>query len=214
LLISIRSSIKQKIYWPDARSPFQYLSVPTSKELLSLVYRIDAQNRVSKVNEAWIKFARENNGEGALPEKVLGSDIITAISDHTIKELYVSMIRQARNGHQVKFQYRCDAPEKRRLFSMHITKTLVGEVEFVSTMVNEELRESVKFLEPDQPRSNVHLRVCSWCQKVALPPDNWVPVEEAVEKTGMMEATQLPAITHGICPSCYEEMLGSLDEPT
>jgi len=139
--------------------------ISTTEQLLSLVYRIDAKNQISSVNEAWKKFASENSGDAGLPGEVWGSDLIDSISDHTTKELYLSMIRQVRQEHQVEFQYRCDAPDKRRLFSMRITRTPGGEVEFVSTLWNEKIRRSVSCLESDQPRSDAFLRVCRGCQQ-------------------------------------------------
>ena len=99
------------------------------------------------------------------PERGGVLTLIDSISDHTTKELYLSMIRQVRQEHQVEFQYRRDAPDKRRLFSMRITRTPGGEVEFVSTLWNEKIRRSVSCLESDQPRSDAFLRVCRGCQQ-------------------------------------------------
>ncbi len=169
---------------------------------LVLVYHIDASDRISRVNAAWTEFARNNGGEALLPERVLGQNLLLAITDVTERELYVRMIRRARTGRPVQFHYRCDAPDRRRTFAMEIRAVGGGEVEFVSTLRHEEPRASVALLQGDEVRDDRLLRVCSWCQQVALTENTWVPVEEAVELLHLLEAETFPRLTHGICESC------------
>jgi hypothetical protein len=59
-------------------------------------------------------------------------------------------------------------------------------------------------LQAGAPRDNRLLRVCSWCQQVALPDSTWVPVEVAVQRLGLLEAETFPGLTHGICEPCRE----------
>lgn len=167
-----------------------------------LIYRIDAGDRISHVNPAWSEFARDNQGEAVMPGKVLGKNLLLAMTDQTVRELYVQMIRRARAGAIVRFHYRCDAPDRRRTFEMQIRPLVDGEVEFASTLRHEEPREPVALLQAGQVRDDRLLRVCSWCQKVALPESTWVPVEEAVEVLQLLEADKFPRLTHGICEPC------------
>ncbi len=182
----------------------------TLRDPLCLTYRIDAANRILWVNEAWSDFARANNGENMLPERVLGADLLASIADRTVRELYASMIRRARVGRPVQFNYRCDAPDKRRLFTMKIGALANGEVEFSSTLLSEESRPSIPLLEPGGRRSQTFLRVCSWCQRIALPSGEWVEAEEAVSAQQVMEADEIPAISHTICESCHLDMMEKL----
>lgn len=171
---------------------------------LWLVYRIDADDRISYVNPAWSEFARANQGEAVMPEQVLGSSLLESVEDPTVQQLYSEMIKRARAGYPVRFKYRCDAPDRRRTFEMDIRPVENGEVEFISALRHEEVRPAVAVLRAGAPRDNRLLRVCSWCQKVALPDGTWVTVEVAVEKLRLLEAETFPSLTHGICEPCRE----------
>jgi PAS domain-containing protein len=173
---------------------------------LTLIYRIDAEGRINYVNPAWSEFARNNHGESVLPEHILGHPLLDSISDGTVRELYVGMIKRARIGQPVRFRYRCDAPDKRRVFEMDIRLIDGREVEFTSTLIREEVRPTVAVLEGGRVRDERMLRVCSWCQQVAMPDGRWVPVEEAVETLHLLESETVPCITHGICVQCVALM--------
>lgn len=177
---------------------------------LVLTYRIDARDRIIQVNPAWTEFARRNQGEALLPERILGEGLLQAITDGTVRELYVQMIRRARAGVPVRFHYRCDAPDRRRTFEMEIRPRAGGEVEFVSTLEHEEPRPPVALLQAGQRRDTRLLRVCSWCQQVALPDRTWVPVEQAVKVLCLLEAETFPRLTHGICESCRAKLAQEL----
>lgn len=177
----------------------------------ALVYRIDGANRITWVNETWNEFARANNGEALLPGAVIGLDLFASLSDPTVRELYAAMIRQVRAGGKVRFDYRCDAPDKRRTFTMEIRSRPDAEVEFVSTLRREESRSSITLLEPETPRDDERfIRMCSWCQDVSLPSGAWVPVEEAVRQLNFMEVDRLPRITHTMCQPCYLRVMSDL----
>jgi hypothetical protein len=73
---------------------------------LTVVYRIDAEDRISDVNDGWRWFAGENEGQKMTREKVLGQSLWDHICDPTTAELYRQMVKRAREGHPVKFHYR------------------------------------------------------------------------------------------------------------
>ncbi len=181
-------------------------SSPAIKSLV-LIYRIDADDRITHVNEAWSEFARQNQGESVLPERVLGQSLPSAVADATVRELYGQLIRRARAGLSVKFRYRCDAPSRRRTFEMEIRLLESGEVEFASTLRHEESRPTVALLRLGQRRDTRLLRVCSWCQQVALPDRTWVPVEQAVKVLGLLEAETFPRLTHCLCEACRDKLV-------
>ena len=171
---------------------------------LALVHRIDAEDRISYVNPAWSDFARANQGEAVMPEQVLGSSLLESVKDPTVQQLYSEMIKRARAGKPVRFKYRCDAPDRRRTFEMDIRQLDNGEVEFISALRHEEVRPAVAMLQAGAPRDKRLLRVCSWCQQVALPDRTWVPVEVAVQRLGLLEAETFPGLTHSICEPCRD----------
>lgn len=177
-----------------------------------MVYRIDAANRITWVNSAWSEFARENGGEAVMPEQVMGQDLFASITDPALRQIYRSIIERVRAGVPVNFSYRCDAPDKRRVHDMEVHLLPDDATEFVSTLRHEETRPLVAVLVPGGVRSKELIRVCSWCQKVAMPDDRWLPVEQAVAELRIMEGLQLPAISHGICLPCQATMMAQLGD--
>jgi len=169
-------------------------------------YWVDANNQLISVSDEWAKFASENDGEAVAPGLVLGTSVIAAISDLTLRQLYLQLLALARVGRQVRFRFHCDSPGFRRLFEMTICGHDNGAVEFSSTLLESEPRAKVPLLDRHQPRSESFLRVCSWCQRIAVG-TSWLPVEDAVDRLGLMLQTALPRLTHGICEKCNAEML-------
>lgn len=182
----------------------------TNPTELTLVYRIDASNRMVWVNDAWVEFAHENHGELVMPEHVIGHDMMASISNDSVRQIYELILQRVRAGDPVAFNYRCDAPHKRRTFAMTVTLLPTGEVEFVSQLMHEETRPSIPLLEKDRPRNDELLHVCSWCQQVELPDGTWASVEAAVVKMELLEAEALPGISHGMCQTCHASMMMAL----
>jgi hypothetical protein len=81
-----------------------------------------------------------------------------------------------------------------------------GTVEFQSRSLAEESRQPQAILDPEQPRSEEFVRVCSWCKKVDVG-GQWVEVEEAVSHLGLFDQALLPQLTHGICLDCHTQMI-------
>ena len=163
------------------------------------------------MNDAWSEFAGANHGEQVMPARIMGQDLLMSLADGTVRELYATMIRHVRTGKTVRFDYRCDAPDRRRTFAMEIRLKPDGEVEFVSTLLHETPRAPVILLKPGVPRDKERfIRLCSWCQSVALPDGRWLPVEEAVAELHLLEAAVLPLITHSMCPACHDRMEAAL----
>ena len=99
------------------------------------------------MNETWQDAARQNQGEAVLSDRVLGRDLWQSVGDDTVRQIYKRLIRRARGGTPVEFRYRCDAPARRRVFTMSIQSLADGQVEFASTLVQEEARPAVALLE-------------------------------------------------------------------
>ena len=150
-------------------------------------------------------------GQGGEEALMVGRSLWDFIQDRTVIALYRQMVRRVRDGHRVRFRYRCDSPEARRLYRMEISRTPGGLVEFANELIREEHRSRVDVLDLARgPRSAEMLRVCSWCERAALPDGRWVPIEEAVESLHLMQKEVMPKITHGICERCADRMIRNL----
>ena len=97
-------------------------------------------------------------------------------------------------------RYRCDAPDRRRLFDLELAPADGGQVRCTSTLVEEEERPPVPLLSPHAPRSDAILHLCSWCKRADA--GGWVELEEAVSRLELLAADVLPGLSHGICGDC------------
>lgn len=158
-------------------------------------YRIDRDDRIAEVNDAWPKFATENEGDGLEPSRILSRSIWDFLADDTTIQLYKSMIRQVREGGPpMRFRFRCDAPDRRRLLAMEITSNLEGDVMFNVSSAVEQSRPYVSLLGHADVHSGGFLVMCAWCKQIPLSTGRWVEAEEAVNALGLFSGSPLPGI--------------------
>jgi hypothetical protein len=175
-------------------------------------YWLDKDNRIIRVDNRWLAFAEENEGiDSCLPELVINRPLWDFIHDQETRHLYEIIIEKVRSrGKPLTIPFRCDSPSKRRYLELTISVLPGGELEFQSTLLKVESREPVELLRESTPRSDEHVRICSFCKKVALSKTEWVEVEEAVRRLGLFERTALPQLTHGACPACHRSIMADL----
>ncbi|MBK1705171.1 PAS domain-containing protein [Halochromatium glycolicum] len=173
------------------------------------VHRINADGRISFVNDHWLAFA-SNNGYETSRTLVLGQALIDAISDEETQHIYAQLIeRVCASGRAIRFGYRCDAPDRRRWMQMRMHRLPASEeIEFASELLHEEPRPPVALIHPPRPPSPPEdvLSMCSWC-KAVLAEQSWVEIEQAVIKLRLFVADGMPRISHGICPDCKDRLL-------
>jgi hypothetical protein len=170
------------------------------------VHRIDAEDRLSFVNDAWLEFAAENAGPDDA-EAVLGSPLMAHISDAETRHIYRLLIDRIREtGRPIHFRYRCDSPNVRRFMEMRMDARPEGQIEFRSRVLRSEGREWMPVLDPTLPHRSDHpLQICSWC-KAVYTRSAWLKLEEAVQTLDMLAEAVLPQLSHGICPACSDRM--------
>ena len=142
-----------------------------------------------------------------MASQVVGRPLVSFVSDATVRMLYHRMIQAAQAGQTITFRYRCDSPRQRRVLEMAIRGVGWGEVEFTSTLKELALRGPIPLFDRRAERTAPLLRICSWCQKIAISPTEWVEADEAVNTLGLLLAGPVPRMTHGICQRCKDEML-------
>ena len=173
---------------------------------INVCYKIDANDRISFVDEGWCRFAEENNGPELMPPSILGKSLWSHIADITTVNLYKQIVSRVRQGACSRFTLRCDGPDCKRLLEMTIDADPDGSVTFHTRPVSVEDRESLALLAAGSPRSREILRACSWCARIDTGDGEWVEVEEATKRLRLFELESLPQLTHGICGSCYAEV--------
>ena len=120
------------------------------------VYSIDAEDRICAFDVS--RPDGEGGGEWAA---LAGRLLWDFIEDRAVIALYRQIVRRVRGGRRMRFRYRCDSPEARRLYRMEIRRTSDGPVEFVHELVHEEPRSRVDVLDIARgPRSDELLIGC------------------------------------------------------
>lgn len=181
-----------------------------------LVYRVDARERFTYVNAAWLDFALDNATEAVVasltPENLVGQSLWEYVTDQTTRMLYRSVMARVRSREGVQFAFRCDSPDCRRLLQMQIALLDSGEIEFRTTPITIEPRPFVPLLDATAPRDEAWISMCSWCNRVRYL-HGWYEVEVAVELGALFELARLPKVTHGICDDCYRQMQKVVSAP-
>lgn len=182
----------------------------------SVVYRIDADDRLVAVNSGWTDFARANGAGAALfPPNIIGGRLWDYIADATTVHIYRQLCAQLRRGSApAQFHFRCDGPDTRRLLSMTMRAVEQHHVEFEVVSVEEQVRPPVPLLAMQLDQTgDVLVPMCGWCKSVQLRPGEWTELEKAIEPLNLFPRTgQVPAITHGICGACEDQMIAQLEK--
>lgn len=166
-----------------------------------LVYELDRDDRIQRVDASWAAFAREN-GAPQLAAGVVGSSIWDWITGPEVEHLYrllLARIRGARGSARIPF--RCDSPETRRFMELEIAALPDGGLRFRSWLTRAEPRAPVALLDPRADRSERFVGICSWCKRVRARPEVWLEIEHAASSLRLLEG-QPPQITHTICGDC------------
>jgi hypothetical protein len=179
----------------------------------SCCYLIDGKDRIVHVSDTWLEFARENEAaESCHPDKILNQslwDFIDGIETRHLYEIVLEKIRRTRRS--VRLPFRCDAPDKRRYLELRITAAQNDTIEFSSTVLREEARDTVELLKADIPRSEEFLKICSMCKKVEVTKNFWLDAEAAIAALRLFENSKLPKISHGLCRECFRFGLAEID---
>ena len=170
---------------------------------LEITYRVDSENRITSISPEWSEFATENDSPGLTEGRVLGRSLQEFIAGAEMVHVWEALLETVRAGHRIQaMPYRCDSPECRRFMEMSLIPLPGRAIELQSRVVREEPRPHVALLDPSTPRTDKFVTVCGWCKKVKLEAYEWVEMEEACRRLGLLERRALPGITHGVCLEC------------
>jgi len=170
---------------------------------MSIQYSIDRADRIRFINEAWLQFACQNAGEHLNRAHVIGQSLWEFIEGEDVKHIYGLIFKSVRMKHQpAVFSFRCDSSVCRRYYLLTVSPLHDGELMLSTHPVREVSRKPVPLLNPDAPRGEPSLTICSWCMKARLPTDEWVELENVINRFDLLGSGTVPLLTHGICPRC------------
>ena len=169
-----------------------------------ILYRINARDEIVSVNEQWSRFAVENGAPDIAADKIIGRNLWSFISGDTVEDFYRRILRQARGGQSIRFNLRCDSPERRRLLELSIRPEKNGDVQFQSRTVWTRKKEPRIVLNKKIAGGDKLLIVCSWCGKINVAGKIWQKADEAVLSLGLFEIEKQPQLSHGMCADCHQ----------
>lgn len=178
----------------------------------SCVYELDADLRIISVDAGWTEFASANQAPELVPPPgPLGQSALSCVADPTSALLYGSLFQRVlQTGRAIAFPLRCDSPTLRRFLELRIAPRAPSGLRIETTLLRTEPRSPVTLLEQRHRAGGDPLRMCGWCKSVDVE-GRWCEVEDALVALRLFEHDLVPAVTHGICPSCSERMLQLLD---
>jgi hypothetical protein len=179
----------------------------TSMNKRHFEYAINADDVVTFVNDAWLDFARENDG-GDLVENVIGSWLWQHLAGVEVKNLFRALLDRVRDEQKpVQIPFRCDAPELRRYMTLRLRPLPDLGVHFTSKILEETDRTRISLLEAGRPYDpDRSLPMCAWCKRLEAGPAGWEELEEALRKSEIFHIQPLPRITHTVCPDCRSQV--------
>ncbi len=148
---------------------------------------------------------RQRGAQFAEPSALYGVPLLSFISEPTTRHLYDILLDRVRAEQIViRVPLRCDSPTLRRWLELEMAPRPADGVAFTSRELRTEARDPV--IAFDRPASSAAplVRMCSWCKKVETQRATWLEVEQAVPQLGLFAVSEVPGITHGICPECVK----------
>jgi hypothetical protein len=166
-------------------------------------YSIGSTDTITSVNSAWLRFAQENGTPELTADFVIGKPLWDFIAGGETRYLYQLVLERVRtNDTPVILPFRCDSPGIRRHMRLVISPLHEGNVQLDAVLVSEERRPSLALLDPQAPRSDQVLTLCSWCKRARVTRSEWVEPEDAIARLDLFGPPSLPQLSHGICDQC------------
>jgi hypothetical protein len=170
-------------------------------------YRVDQQDTLTWVDTWWLAFARENGATDLTQESVLGRLLWDFVEGRETRRLFEAIHQRVRSsGQAVILPFRCDSPLLKRLMRLTVSSEPAGQLLYESVLVRVEPRLPLRLLDPQQPRSEAVLTLCSCCLKTLIENTGWLELEEAVAMLHLLEQEPVPQLRYTICAECRLSM--------
>ena len=176
----------------------------------TIIYQLDADDRLIHVNIEWDRFANDNTGDSLLSHKIVNQSIWDYITGPEVQVIYKELFKRARASKKtIAFNYRCDSAEMKRYMHMSIVpyQNSDGLQLYSRELRQEPQRKVVKldFLGDHEIHVNSQLR-CSNCNKINVG-NEWLELEDAVEKAGIFQKQGTFKVMSTVCGECHARLM-------
>lgn len=173
------------------------------------VWQVDAHDVIEAVGGGWDAFAAENDAPGLVGRSVLGRSIHEFIAGDEIRRIHRHLLRAVRAHREpLSLAFRCDSPDLRRHMRLEMKPLGNSAVEYRAVLLRAEKRPHLRLLDPRGPRSPALVVCCSLCHKIrGKDGGDWLEIDSAAERLGLLVSEPPPRLAHGVCPSCKARLL-------
>jgi len=176
-------------------------------------YRIDARATIVGVGGAWERFATANGAQALGGREPIGKPLWRFVAGADTRYLYELLFaRVCALDAPIEIPFRCDAPDRRRFMVLRVAPAGDGALDLDASVRRVEDRPAVWLLDGHVARSNLVLRICSFCKRIDCGSPGWLEVEDAVSRLGLLVAVRAPMLSHAVCRDCrhrVEEIVAS-----
>jgi hypothetical protein len=166
------------------------------------VYRIDARDKLTHVNDDWVAFAQQNQAPELVPGNLLGEEIWLFIRGQTIRDLYQAMFDRVRVLRtELIAPFRCDSPDTVRQMELTMRPLPQGGIEFDGRVLSMGTRENVYLFDRYVRRTRRTIAICSFCRRLEVG-GHWLEASEAVSRYPYFSGTAQPKLSEEICTGC------------
>lgn len=171
-----------------------------------LVYYLDVNDCIIRVQGPWDAFAVENEGPGAVVEAILGKPLEAFIAGDVSKMFVNTMLMSARTLQRTIYRpYRCDSGRLKRFMEMTVVPHENGVLAVHHRLLYTEPLRNFQFVPANRA---AHLGVartkrCSLCNKVHVG-QQWLEIEDAISLNLLSADRGQGPWIFGVCPACLE----------
>jgi len=192
----------------DFKAFLSYLDLDSFARSPDVICIVDDAMILKAYNDAWINFAKTNNGAKVLVDFPLGSNIVDAGEEPIRSFLAEAYTRALRNNEPFEQNYECSSATEYRLFRQTAyplirSKGLIISHHLVKKMPHEE--EATEFSKRFFNGHGIIIQ-CQNCRKIRDPKDSqrwyWIP---------SLVNSPLANISHSICTPCLDHYYPDID---
>jgi hypothetical protein len=173
-------------------------------DVQSYLYRIDADDQISFIDDSWLSFAAENDAPELVRDRLIGHPLWSYIGGKTIQSVYQALFDQVRVTRKpISAPFRCDSPSTIRQMELVVRPLNRGSLELEGRLLASAHREEVALFNRFVPRSGELLKVCSFCRRLALN-EQWLEAADAVNRYSLFAQSRQPRLSEQMCPDCRD----------
>ncbi|MFN2353713.1 MAG: hypothetical protein ABR512_04210 [Desulfopila sp.] len=192
----------------DFEDFLSYLDVDALKNSPDIICVVDSNICLKAYNDAWISFAKNNNGAKTLADFPLGARLLDAGKEPIRSYLAEAYNRALLENKPFELNYECSSATEYRLFRQTAYPLVGSRGLVISHHLVEEKPHEEKVTEFNERFVNEHglITQCQNCRKIRDPEDDqkwyWVPSLVAAPQSN---------VSHGICTPCLDHYYPDID---